>query len=276
MITFVIPLGGGSNWENNELKILLRSIDTNFNKNIPRNIVILSNQKQPEWLTNVEWVHVERYYPGNALKHFNGTMHFENYYDTLNKIRLCYELESVSEDFVYLYDDNVLNEYSTFNDINIRVSMYDISNHLERYMNNRSKWNATVKESISILRAEGKPIYDYESHLPVVFNKSKIKELFKRFKLDNLLIPFAPKTLYFNLYFDTPDVNLEFDTNYYKAGFYNTNFNDVASYNCSSTSSIETSVMNKMWINYNDNALNFEVFKEYLFNRFPTTSKYEK
>ena len=66
MNTFFLPLGDGSKWGNNELRYCLRSLEENW---IPDFKVVIYGDPdcKPNWLKNVVYKEVERFYPEELI-----------------------------------------------------------------------------------------------------------------------------------------------------------------------------------------------------------------
>jgi hypothetical protein len=270
----LIPLGTGSNWDNNELRYCLRSLDENlkgdYEIHIYGNVV-------PDWLTNVIVHSVERYYP-KWLKELNkGKLDYENFFDTLNKVK-TFALENQGY-FIYMYDDVLLvKELNIENIYNIPLEVEDKDFYQIR---NFDKHGRTINCAIDCLNKDGELLYNFETHIPRVYNCVKLYDLFNKLPFEVLSIPYALATLYFNYYTEEanpPALRIKD----YKAGFY-FDPGKVASYMSNSLEEIEKAVQGKTWINYNDMGLNLmatdlsgkQYLKEWIMNRFPNKSKYE-
>jgi hypothetical protein len=273
----LIPLGTGSNWDNNELRYCLRSLDENlkgdYEIHIYGNVV-------PEWLTNVMVHPAERYYPEWLNKKNNGKLDYENFFDTLNKVKTF--ASDNQGYFVYMYDDVLLLKELNVRSIpNIPLEIEDGSFYQVR---NFDKHGRTINTSIDILHEKyviTERLYNFETHLPRIYSSVKLVYLFTQFPFGNLSVPYALATMYFNYFTEeaNPDVLRIKD---YKAGFY-FDHGKVASYMSNSLEEIEKAVQNKTWVNYNDMGLNLmatdlsgkQYLKEWIMNRFPNKSKYE-
>jgi len=162
-----------------------------------------------------------------------------------------------------------------FTEIQNRPEYLDVGNYKKRL--GETRHGNTVLSAYSLLK--GKPRLNFESHMPRVYEKDKMAELFEKFDFEKMYIPYALATLYFGYYenYDMPTLE---EHNEYKAGFY---FEDES--NCSFQSnsflSINNAVTDKVWINYNERGINFtglsgkQYLKLWLTTRFPEKSKFE-
>lgn len=85
MYDVVYPLGGGSKWQDNELRYRLRSIDRFFPA---RNVYVIG--EAPEWFTGI------------AIRFVDGNNRVKNVFE---KQRIACEHPDVSSDFLYMNDD---------------------------------------------------------------------------------------------------------------------------------------------------------------------------
>ena len=198
----------GSKWEENELRHTLRSIEENCK--FDYDITIYSDNKI-DWIKNVNVKIIERYYPEKALKTFDGVKHYEQFYDTLNKLRLISQDDDLGENVLYFYDDILLMKEQDKDQIKTTYAGGRYADKPEYWNNPRgNKWRNTIHQAIDRARGFGE-VFLYETHLPRFYNKSKLRKMFKMFPIDQMDIPYAPATLYFNMFYDKPDYLFEFD-----------------------------------------------------------------
>ena len=234
---------------------MLRSLEQ-YGGNI--RISIYGDEK-PEWLQNVRFVEVERYYPKKALDHWH-IPKFENWFDTLNKHKVVVDDPDIGEDIVWMYDDIYLTEEADFEKV---IALRYIDNIDEIRLN---KWGQTIRESIP----EGG--YVYETHLPKWYKKDKLYDMIHKYPISELQIPYAPATRYYNTYYDKPDINLQYG-NSVKASFLGRQIYP-GEYESDTDEQVERAVKHKSYLNHNDNGLTTPL-KNWLLNRFPNKSKYE-
>jgi hypothetical protein len=272
MVTFFIPLGIGSDWQNNELRYLLRSLEKNFAEEF-RIVVYGETGYNVDWLTGVEYKKFDRYYPARLLKRNHGNRSYENYFAVLDKVHQFVFSPDCPDKFVYIYDDILLIKKIDINGIlNIPECKYTfkLANHQIH-----NKHGRTVNQAFNMC----KPRYRFEHHLPLVYERDKLKEMFTIYRFQDLIEPYALATLYFNLYGCDDLMGSLKEKLDYKAGFEGDFAQAVGCYSSSSKESINKAVDGKTWINYNDTGLfwgppSFPL-QIWIKNKFPNQSKYE-
>jgi len=278
-----IPLHKDSDFGNHkELKYFLRSIDRYLHCDYD---VKLYYNTWPDWLNpqSVKHKQVDRFYPGKALKYWGVDKHgkskpqYENYFDTLNKLWLMSMDDDVSCYFLYCYDDQLLvKDIYTHEELNQWVAMKNYWENKATYDRRGNKWSRTVMKAFDLLRERGRPLYDYETHLPRFYNKIKLQEMFLKYPVKDQIIPYAPATLYGNLYYNEPKYVLQYKNNI-KAGFYGQgkNVKKVGSFYAKETKDIDRVCNGKMWINYNDKGARTTPLEKWMEYKFPGKSKFE-
>lgn len=235
----VIPYGHGGRWE--ELRYFLRSVSS-----LKANITIYSEQ-DIDWIQNVNIIKVDRWYPKHIQKKWNGLKLYENYFDVLNKLKLASKNEELPNEIVWCYDDQVMLK----EDFSIRY--FKKPNLIPGRHTN------TIKKALEL--SEGSRVF--ETHLPRVFRRDRLREMFDRFEIKK--IPFAPATLYYNL----------FDGDYVEGVDNRADFYGTYGYSSESYSNIEEACEGKSWISYNNAGLTSSL-KEWIINKFSNKSIYEK
>lgn len=195
---FVYPLSNGSSWgDNNELKNSLRSIVENFQGDF--RIWIYGNKK-PAWLrennAQLLFIPVKR----------GPSIDYENFFDTLAKLRMACENKDIPEDFIWMYDDQYfLKSFDkSFFDSHYALALMtdDYMEELKTLYPGHGKWWRTLNIAFKLLKSKGFITYNYETHMPRLFNKTKMLYILNNCEYDN--IPFAPATMYFNR--QTPEI----------------------------------------------------------------------
>jgi hypothetical protein len=271
MLTFYLPLGEGSNWDNNELRYMLRSLEENVICDFE---VYIYATCVPKWLQNVHIIQLDRFYP-DWLKEKNEKLDYENYFDTLNKLNKFVFSDSCPDEFVYITDDTIL--------LQEIISIVDIHNYpLELELPNFKKLR-NIKHGKTINRAmelsNNKNALNYDTHFPRRFDRENLREMFLMHDFMAHDVPYSFATLYSNL-FITDIVPLS-KRNDYGAGFYFNRVGCTASYPSTSLKIINKAVRDKMWVSYNDNGLNWEGengvswLKHFIEARFPNKSRFE-
>ena len=190
--TFVIPLGTGSTWEDNEIRYMLRSLEQYCHFDFE---VILYVTKKIDWLSCQQIV-VKRKYPKQLLEFFNYQKHYENYYDVINKLRAIIDNDDIPEEFFFMYDDILLLCDLYYHDLKIIYAGAEYKNNPKLYDEPKTKWMRTINASLRACKNNGRPLFLYETHLPRYFKKSQLREMFRKFVPEENKIPYAISTLY--------------------------------------------------------------------------------
>lgn len=276
-VSICIPIGKGSKWDDNELRIALRSFDRHIKFDF--DVFLFYDPRNPiDWVQNVNKVEVKRTYPEKAYKHFGGVKRFENYFDVLHKLQAMVYDRDVSDLFVFCYDDiHLVRDVYSINELNERIAVRNWRDYPYIFKSQPGKWSKVIGSSLKKLKSAGKLFYDYESHSIRVFEKGLWRYLFNKYPVDEQLIPYVPSTLYYNYFFDKPTVVLEKENNV-KAGFYgerDADKNLPGAFSSKDKNNIKKAIDGKLFVNYNDVGLN-KVLKEFLFEYYSEKSNYER
>lgn len=153
-IDVVIPLKDISKNNNFELRYALRGIEKHL-KNF-KDIYIVG-QRVP-WLTNVKYINVK---DGKSSKFKEANI--------FNKISACIKSE-VSENFLFMNDDHFL-----IRDMDaITVPFYYKGEIVDTMSRNTGNYRKTMNHSRKYLQKKGKPTLDFDTHVPIIYNKEKI------------------------------------------------------------------------------------------------------
>ena len=267
MIVF-IPLGNGSKIDNWELRYMLRSLHKNLKCDYK--IIICGNKDyKPSWLTAVEYYEIDRFFPSlsGKLQHKS----FENYFDTLNKLK-CLIGRCDDEKIAYMCDDQIL--LQPLEDLSVfeGVALYP---HHPNKRTDLSKHEQTVQQALDLAATvKTGTLYNGETHLPRIYETNKLKQMFDTYKIETFP-PYAPYTLYLNLFYDKPKTILE-EGNVLKAGF-TFEGDGIGSYIAIKAREIEEAAKDKLILNYNDKGLNavFNLLKKWIESKFPEKSVFE-
>jgi hypothetical protein len=275
-MTIAIPLHKESEWAGHqELKYFLRSLDKHLK--IPYNVKLYYNVF-PDWLNpeSLNSQQVERQYPKKALKYWKGKKQYENYFDTLNKLRIVSMDDEVDEDVLWCYDDQILlQDVYSFADISQWVAVKNYYEYKQTYDRRGNKWGRTVMKAFDLLVDQGRPLYDYETHLPRMFEKSRLKEMFETYPVSQQIIPYAPSTLYGNLYYDEPLYIMD-KKNEIKLGLYGeAKRKQPGSFEPKTIDQIDNMKEDKLWMNYNDLGTRISPIFEWMKKEFPQKSQFE-
>lgn len=173
-------------------------------------------------------------------------------FDIIQKLMLICDTPEIPENFILMYDDIVL-LMSVGNEAFIRRYSMGLEDRSKVFSTVKSgspsaEWKALFQNAINRLDKAGRPTYNYETHLPRVFNKTKVKEVIERYKMTQ--IPYVFSTLYFNTYWDKPDINIrERKFGYIKYGVYSPKPEE----------SIVRDMPGHIFLNYDNKGLNKEL-----------------
>jgi hypothetical protein len=270
MTTFFLPLAVNTHWNNNETKYLLRSLEENF---LDPFEVVSYYQEMPK--LKIKGKHMNRYYPTKAFNFYKGVKNYENYFDTCNKILQFIYSRYCPESFIFCYDDILLLKKITSKDI-LNCPQYKMTEKSYFY-NNKTKWGKTINEAIKLSNGT----FNFEHHLPMIYKRDLLKEMFNKFPLQEQLVPYALGTLYFNLFPQEASNATLNDLPNYKCGFEGIGgmLNRQCVYPQNTTKEINKAVNGKTFCNYNDSGLEWKPpefpLKKWIEETFTKKSKYE-
>lgn len=161
----VYTLGTGSEWDNNEIRYSLRSIEKHlkgYNK-----VFIVG--ECPEWLTNV--IHIPFKESGHASKNI------------LDKLLLACNDERVSENFMFFNDDFFLIKATSTNNY-----PYYYQNQLPREIKSDSYYDEYVVNTHVELKKRGLPAFNFDVHHPIIYNKKKFIDILSQYDFSKKLV----------------------------------------------------------------------------------------
>lgn len=270
---FFLPLGSGSKWGNNELRYMLRSLEKYWQDDFE--VIIYGDPDcKPDWLQNVTYKEVPRFYPEGLAKKYKGSKRFEQFFCVLNKVREFVYSNHYTEKFIYIYDDVLLLQPQNV------IYNYPLTTLKKR--DRKDRHVKTKNVAFDLLPYQGF-IFDYETHLPREYTKSGLRMLFEHYDFRSMDMPYPLATMYFNT-IENPGLQpLDKGHPRYKVGFY---FSDQHPCDVEATTvaRIELGVKDKTWMSYNDLGLNCgskdtdgdSALKQWIRNNFNKPSKYEK
>jgi len=259
MITFVYPLGHSSSWDNNEIKYSLRSLEKHCKFEFNVVVYYSGNTDMKPDLKNVILKEIPRGEKND----------YEDYYDVLTKLELVVKDPDVSDDFVWIYDDVIL--LKDISDIKTISAMFKITSQIKEDFE-KSSWGRSMNIALALSYRNGNFGFCYETHLPRLYEKGRLKGMFELFPFRKYKIPYTPATLYYNFFKVHPDIIIE--KTKYRASFYGQNSTKYKSYKSDSTSVIIEAAKNATWLNYNDKGLT-EFLKNYIKNKFINKSRFD-
>jgi hypothetical protein len=178
MIDIVIPLGKGSVWDNNELRLSLRSIEKYLTGY--RSIYIVG--EYPEWLQNC--IHV----PINDTEKISDK-------NIMHKIAAACLLHEVSETFIMFNDDHYL-----LSPYHAPGFPYYYHKNLTDYITQRRGdiYAIRATNTLNHLKANNLPAKFFDCHTPILYNKQAFLGIVNSADWDNSRQGYIIKSLYAN------------------------------------------------------------------------------
>ena len=236
-VDIIIPLGNGSKSNNDELKILLRSLEKN-GRNF-RNIIVVTDEPPP-WLCNVKVIPVS-----DELKHNKDGNIIRK---VLTALTVCYD---ITPEFILTADDCAVLKETDFS------LLPPITNARKKsdFPANGSIWQQRVRRTFEFFEKRGFPLmHNYESHTPQRFPSRKILRAMRGVNYESG-IGYSVDTLFFGIL----GVSGGFDQSLFKV----------------SAESAELPKLNRHFVGYNDKSF-LGGLRRKLFELFPEKSKYER
>lgn len=235
-------------WE--ELRYSLRSIE----KHLKEDYRVWLVGDLPAWIQNV-----------NYIQHTRTEGIQENTcFDAITKLLLFCDHQDSGPDFIRMYDDMYLISDMTLQEIR-KVKVISHYNDLSA---DGGTWTEQLRRTLEILIKKGYPGWNTESHFPEVFNKYKMKWIIQAYHaLEHRLLT---SSLYYNTFYSDTDAIVfkkDFGIQFYE--------NRDNSFYSSSEGDLEEKCQGKFYLNHNNSGLN-DNLKQFLMNRFPEKSKFEK
>lgn len=168
-----------------ELKLSMRSVQKNF-AGEAKFLLICDDKDRPRWYRgpSVHCPIVERNRKeAPALHPFRDTQH---------KIMVAASSSEVDDQFVWIMDDVFLLNPTTIEDL--ETPRFDPWYRV----NKKRDWHRCIAMSFDALRSRGYPTLQYGTHLPHVFEKHKLQEMFVEFDFPKSLTLF--EVVYGNRY----------------------------------------------------------------------------
>ena len=253
MISVVIPYTtDGCRW--NELRYAVRSIAYHLQIDFK---IILVSEALPTWAINIE-----------LLEHHRNSGKYSKVRDSWEKMRLILDSDSVSDDFLYWYDDVYLLKPAN---INFWSKIYANGKLDDRYRHSKNVYRSLLHGTYEAIQSVRPTLYNFETHLPRLFNKEKMKKLMSIYEpVDKKLLA---ASLYFNFFYDKQPIFLS-RSDVIKAGFFGRDSFD--SFASPDTWKKAVKIMSdKFFLNHNDAGLNVAL-KQYIMRKFNNKCKYEK
>lgn len=106
--------------------------------------------------------------------------------------------QEVNEVYFWMNDDIYFINPVTYADLCVPKILNDLSKAIHQ-LDPQTQWGRDMMATYRRLKAENLPTLNYAAHLPYRFEKTKSKELFRLFNLEEN--PFVFENLYYNLYY---------------------------------------------------------------------------
>lgn len=180
--------------------------------------------------------------------------------DALKKLLFISQHTMINENFLYFYDDIVLLKDVDWQWFVQRIIANDHVKDPTTYFSRPTRgvspigaWRHMFDRTFAFLQKKGLPTFNYETHLPRIFSKDKIRETYRRFGglAENGLF----SSLYFNLHYPKPTVLLN-ENPMIKAGIHRP---------YDKPERLDADVKGRIFLNYSDPGLN-ELLKKYITN----------
>lgn len=239
----VYCLSNGSLWDNNELRLSLRSLEKNVEG--IGNVYVIG--EKPKWIKNV--IHIP--FKDEPIYSPDGNI--------IRKIlRACQE-KKLSDNFLFGSDDQLITKKCKVSDLKAYHDG-DIRDKKPEWLNANQVWRKRFKRTYERLLKENKPTYSYDSHIITPYNKQRFIEVMSMYPEVFDRQGYTINTIFLN----NCDIEREHIEN-----------RKMTCYRKDSLKRIIERFTDKMYIGYNDNGLNVDL-KCFLMMLFPTMSKYEQ
>lgn len=241
MIDVVYILGTESNWQDNELRFSLRSIEKNLSA--VRNVYIIGTL--PDFINTDKVIHIP--YEDKHL--------YKQTRIALKVLQACF-VEPLSEEFLFLNDDHFLLELFQAGNFPYLYEENLLETASRRTEN--SMYGFSLRNTFEALLMNGFETNNFDIHCPIVYNKEKFKEMFNTYDFYNTPNSFVVKSLYCNTF-----------------GIKGEKREDIKINTPLSYEKIQEYCNNKALFSVSDLGLN-QNMKNFLQNLFPIKSVYER
>jgi hypothetical protein len=174
----VIPYSREENWQGNELRYCIRSLSEHL-EDISKIYIV---GYKPEWLINV--IHIP----------FEDTWKRNKDANIIAKILKVCNREDSSNELLFISDDQILLRKSNSTSI-IPLWWEDLS---LRNWSRRNRWVERLERTYLKLKQEGLSHYNYDTHIPVILDKSKFINIMSKYDWHIDGKGYTINTLYFN------------------------------------------------------------------------------
>jgi hypothetical protein len=232
----VYILGNGSNWQDNEIRYSLRSLET-FVSGIDKVYLI---GKKPNFL-NDNIIHI----PFNDI-------HTNKAKNIMAKVYRASLDQRISQDFMFWNDDYfALQPFEAAN-----YPFYYKCELDHSLIINKGEYYKHVETTLKVLKSKGLPIKNFDTHYPIIYNRDKMKQMIESYDW-NVQFGYILRSMYCNHYGIEGEFKLDCKSNVPLPAPH-----------------IPIQHKDKHFLSIGDNALNFAM-KNYLMNLYPNKSKFE-
>lgn len=226
--------------EGEELRYSLRSLS---NYQFEHNVMIVGNP--PSWYKGA----------GVRLSRYKGNS-YTRAFDVVKKLKAAIESKNVTEDFIFMYDDQYVLQPTTLEHL-APCAQAEIQKGKRIPSTGSDKYKDLLNWTFDELDIKGQ-VWNYETHLPRKFNKTLLKSIIDGYNLTEN--PRLVSSLYYNEYFDKPT----YMASDMKIGFYQV----------TTPEKIRKEIKGKRFLNHND-GVGVKNILPVLNELFPNPSKYE-
>lgn len=182
--TIVIPykvIGDG-----NELRFVLRSIA--LNAKFKYQIVIVG--EAPEWINRDKILCLN--------PDIEKRSEFPKAFNVIDKLKFIVKNDQIDDDILLCYDDIVFLNTIRKTDITTIIANSLLPENEDFKTDASDVWKKIMINTMRALKRNKMTWYNFETHLPRLFNKQKLSHLFEKFGFKKR--PYMISTLYFNEY----------------------------------------------------------------------------
>jgi hypothetical protein len=179
--------------------------------------------------------------------------------DAWNKLHHVIKEPNISSNFILTYDDIYWNQPISLEFFNRKIALTHGPKQIPK--NKVTTWASHLYKTINWLHEHGNTFFNYETHIPRLFNKSKLRNLVnsEAYYRNMLLV----STWYFNYYFSNTQPEFITKASKIKAGFYGS----TNGFSYGPENDVEEVCKDALFINHNRAGL-FERLENYLNQKF--------
>jgi len=241
-----------------ELKFSLRSLDKYLER--PFRVFVIGDR--PVWLSK-EVNHI----PANTASMYAVA-------DIIHKLELAIADERISEDFIWMNDDIYLLAAASKKEIKKPKAIGNLADKIRKLKGKGQDkmYNQNLLKTFQQLKKEELPTINTATHLPFLFNKTRLKEVLSKYSFyDGLML----SCIYHNNYFKESDYEYLHNSKGKKTAVYAKPVNRIED--------LEKMCAGAMYFNHSDTGHKFSVdrneqnvIEQFLKKKFPAKSLFEK